>query len=132
MPAVAGELQNMTTEIRQHVASLTGVDDVLAQSAEDAQAAERLLQQALTIRYTHTHTQTQTHCTINHTWYPHSWCLCCSEAATRRGEEVDKMTATLNESKHSQSAANDSLKAAESDLDFTSQQITAVSVWLWV
>lgn len=54
MPVAAGELKTVTTELRQHVASLTGVDDVLAQSAEQAQTAERLLQQARTIRYTHT------------------------------------------------------------------------------
>lgn len=58
MPLVAGELKNVTTEIRQHVASLTGVEDILAQSAEDAQAAERLLQQAHLIRYTYSHEHT--------------------------------------------------------------------------
>ncbi|KAF4079579.1 hypothetical protein AMELA_G00179560 [Ameiurus melas] len=98
MPVVAGELKNVTTEIRQHVDSLTGVDEVLVQSAGQAQTAERLLQQARVI----------------------------SEEATQLKGEVDKVKATLNESKHAQSAANESLKAVDSDIDYTQQQIATV------
>lgn len=50
MPVVSDELKNVTTEIREHVASLTGVDEVLAQSAEHAQTAENLLQRARVVR----------------------------------------------------------------------------------
>ncbi|KAK3517857.1 hypothetical protein QTP70_021002 [Hemibagrus guttatus] len=98
MPVVAGELKNVTTEIRQHVASLTGVDDVLAQSAEQAQTAERLLQQARAI----------------------------SEDSTHLRDEVDKVKAALNESEHTQSEADENLKAAKSDLEYTKQQIATV------
>ncbi|XP_027009679.1 laminin subunit beta-1b [Tachysurus fulvidraco] len=98
MPVVAGELKNVTTELRQHVASLTGVDDVLAQSAEQAQTAERLLQQARTI----------------------------SDEATHLREEVSKVTATLNETDQAQVAAEENLTAAKIDLGNAKQLITTV------
>uniref|UniRef100_A0A4W4EQD0 Laminin, beta 1b n=1 Tax=Electrophorus electricus TaxID=8005 RepID=A0A4W4EQD0_ELEEL len=48
MPVAAGELKNVTMEIRQHVASLTSVDDILAESADQAHMAEMLLHQTRT------------------------------------------------------------------------------------
>ncbi|KAI5617765.1 laminin, beta 1b precursor, partial [Silurus asotus] len=98
MPVFVGELNNVTSEIQQHVASLTSVDDVLAQSSEQAQTAERLLQQARSI----------------------------SEEATQLRGGVDKVKAALNESEHAQSAANDSLNAIKSDLVYIKQQIKTV------
>lgn len=62
--------------------------------------------------------------------YTHSWCLCCSEEATQLKGEVDKVKTMLNESKHAQSAADESLKAVNSDIDYTQQQIAMVSVHL--
>lgn len=50
MPVAAGELKDITVEIRQHVASLTSVDDILTESADQAHIAERLLEQARAIR----------------------------------------------------------------------------------
>uniref|UniRef100_A0AAR2IYV5 Laminin, beta 1b n=1 Tax=Pygocentrus nattereri TaxID=42514 RepID=A0AAR2IYV5_PYGNA len=58
MPVEAHKLKNITMEIRQHVANLTTVDNILAESADQAQVAERLLQQARAIRCAH---KTQTH-----------------------------------------------------------------------
>lgn len=36
----------MTSEIQEHVARLTSVDDILTQTADKARTAERLLEQA--------------------------------------------------------------------------------------
>uniref|UniRef100_A0A9J8B1U0 Laminin, beta 1b n=1 Tax=Cyprinus carpio carpio TaxID=630221 RepID=A0A9J8B1U0_CYPCA len=46
LPVSPGALKNVTTEIHQHLARLTQVDDILIQTAESAHTAERLLQQA--------------------------------------------------------------------------------------
>lgn len=46
LPVSSGALKNMTSEIREHVARLTSVDDILTQTADEARTAERLLQQA--------------------------------------------------------------------------------------
>uniref|UniRef100_A0A8C1KTP2 Laminin, beta 1b n=1 Tax=Cyprinus carpio TaxID=7962 RepID=A0A8C1KTP2_CYPCA len=46
LPVSRGALKNVTTEIHQHLARLTQVDDILIQTAESAHTAERLLQQA--------------------------------------------------------------------------------------
>lgn len=46
LPLSPGALKNVTTEIGQHVARLTQVDDILTQTAENAHTAERLLQEA--------------------------------------------------------------------------------------
>uniref|UniRef100_A0A671S5F1 Laminin subunit beta-1-like n=1 Tax=Sinocyclocheilus anshuiensis TaxID=1608454 RepID=A0A671S5F1_9TELE len=46
LPVSPGALKNVTTEIRQHVARLTQVEDILTQTAENAHTAERLLQEA--------------------------------------------------------------------------------------
>ncbi|KAL0195786.1 hypothetical protein M9458_009358, partial [Cirrhinus mrigala] len=46
LPVPPGALKNVTAEIRQHVARLTQVDDILTQTADNARTAERLLQEA--------------------------------------------------------------------------------------
>ncbi|XP_066523784.1 laminin subunit beta-1b [Hoplias malabaricus] len=98
VPVAAGELKNITLEIREHVAGLTSVDDILAESSDQAQIAERLLQQAHTI----------------------------SEDATRLKDVADEMMKVLNESQIAQSAANDSLKSAQSNQHYTQQLRTSV------
>lgn len=46
LPVSSGALKDLTTEIRDHVASLTQVDDILTQTAEHARTAETFLKQA--------------------------------------------------------------------------------------
>lgn len=56
LPVSSRALKNMTTEIHKHVARLTNVEDILAQTAEKTRTAERLLQQAQAAKSVNTHT----------------------------------------------------------------------------
>lgn len=51
MPASADKLQELTQEIREKVGTLTSVENILNQSAEDIQTAEELLKEAKDARY---------------------------------------------------------------------------------
>uniref|UniRef100_A0A4W4ER31 Laminin subunit beta-1-like n=1 Tax=Electrophorus electricus TaxID=8005 RepID=A0A4W4ER31_ELEEL len=98
MPVAAGELKNVTMEIRQHVASLTSVDDILAESADQAHMAEMLLHQTRTV----------------------------SEKAMQLKEEAEEVMSALNESEYAQSAAHVSLTGAKDNLDYTQQHMASV------
>uniref|UniRef100_A0A8C1ZMK2 Laminin, beta 1b n=1 Tax=Cyprinus carpio TaxID=7962 RepID=A0A8C1ZMK2_CYPCA len=99
--SVPGALKNVTTEIRQHVARLTQVDDILTQTAENARAAERLLQEA----------------------------QAANERATALKQATDEVKETLEDTEHAQTAASEKLKQVQSDLNQTKQQITEVSIY---
>ncbi|XP_062852648.1 laminin subunit beta-1b [Trichomycterus rosablanca] len=98
LPVTASELKSMTTEIRQRVAGLTGVDDILSKSAERARAAERLLQRA----------------------------RATGDTSAQLKETADEVTAALNETERAQSAANASLTEAKSNLDYTEHRAVTV------
>lgn len=51
MPTSAEKLHELTREIKEKVGALTSVETILSQSAEDVQAAEALLKEAMAARY---------------------------------------------------------------------------------
>lgn len=50
MPTSVEKLHQLTREIKEKVGALTSVEDILSQSAQDVQAAEALLKEAMVAR----------------------------------------------------------------------------------
>ncbi|KTG33964.1 hypothetical protein cypCar_00018941 [Cyprinus carpio] len=98
LPVSPGALKNVTTEIHQHLARLTQVDDILIQTAESAHTAERLLQQA----------------------------QAANERATALKQATDEVKETLEDTERAQTAAGEKLKEVERDMNQTKQQIADV------
>ncbi|KAI7792021.1 laminin subunit beta-1b [Triplophysa rosa] len=98
LPVSSGALKDLTTEIRDHVARLTQVDDILTETAEHARTAETLLKQA----------------------------QAANETTTALKQAADEIKETLDDTAHAQLAANERMKEVESDMNVTRHQINAV------
>ncbi|XP_067248417.1 laminin subunit beta-1b isoform X1 [Chanodichthys erythropterus] len=98
LPVSSGALKNMTSEIREHVARLTSVDDILTQTADEARTAARLLQQA----------------------------QAANERATALKQTTDEVKETLEDTERAQTAASEKLNEVKSDINQTKEKNTAV------
>uniref|UniRef100_A0A4W6G3G9 Laminin, beta 1b n=1 Tax=Lates calcarifer TaxID=8187 RepID=A0A4W6G3G9_LATCA len=87
MPTSSEKLQELTKEIREKVSTLTSVETILNQSAEDIQAAETLLKEA----------------------------KAASEQASNMKQTADVVKAALDETERAQSIAMDAIKLAQNN-----------------
>uniref|UniRef100_A0A7N6BG52 Laminin, beta 1b n=1 Tax=Anabas testudineus TaxID=64144 RepID=A0A7N6BG52_ANATE len=99
MPTSAEKLQELTNEIREKVGTLSSVETILSQSAQDIQAAEALLKQAKT----------------------------ASEQASNMKATADVVKAALDESERAQSVAMDAIHLAKSNMKGTMDLVNSVS-----
>lgn len=105
MPTSTEKLQELTKEIREKVGTLTSVETILSQSAEDIQLAETLLKQA----------------------------KAASEEASNMKETADTVKAALDETERAQSIAMDAIRLAQNntkatlDLVITVESETSIS-----
>uniref|UniRef100_A0A8C8CED8 Laminin, beta 1b n=1 Tax=Oncorhynchus tshawytscha TaxID=74940 RepID=A0A8C8CED8_ONCTS len=98
MPTSPGQLEALTKEIRDRVGTLTSVEDILSQSANDIHTTERLLEQART----------------------------ASQEASEVKETADLVKEALDTTKHAQNAAIDAVKQAYNNTRGTLDLITSV------
>ncbi|XP_040031381.2 laminin subunit beta-1b [Gasterosteus aculeatus] len=98
MPTSTQELRELTKEIREKVESLTSVEEILSQSAEDIRAAELLLRRAGS----------------------------ASKEASNTKEAADKMQAVLDETERAQSVATDALQLAQNNTNATRELLSSV------
>uniref|UniRef100_A0A671X7E3 Laminin subunit beta 1 n=1 Tax=Sparus aurata TaxID=8175 RepID=A0A671X7E3_SPAAU len=87
MPTSTEKLQELTKEIREKVGTLTSVESILSQSADNIQAAEALLKQA----------------------------KAASEQASNMKDTAEVVKAALDESERAQSVAMDAIQLVESE-----------------
>uniref|UniRef100_A0AAZ3PGR1 Laminin, beta 1b n=1 Tax=Oncorhynchus tshawytscha TaxID=74940 RepID=A0AAZ3PGR1_ONCTS len=97
MPTSPGQLEALTKEIRDRVGTLTSVEDILSQSANDIHTTERLLEQART----------------------------ASQEASEVKETADLVKEALDTTKHAQNAAIDAVKQAYNNTRGTLDLITS-------
>ncbi|XP_068573540.1 laminin subunit beta-1-like [Cebidichthys violaceus] len=98
MPTSTEKLQELTKEIREKVDTLTSVETILSQSAEDIQAAETLLKQA----------------------------KAASEEASNIKEAADVVKAALDETERAQSIAMDAIQLAQNNTKGTLDLLVSV------
>ncbi|KAK9525878.1 hypothetical protein VZT92_016551 [Zoarces viviparus] len=98
MPTSTEKLQELTNEIREKVDTLTSVETILSQSAEDIQAAETLLKQA----------------------------KAASEEASNIKEAADVVKAALDETERAQRTAMDAIRLAQNNTKGTLDLLIAV------
>lgn len=98
LPTSPAQLQSLTKEIRDRVVTLTNVDAVLSQSANDILTAEALLHQARE----------------------------ANEKASNIKEAADMVKKALEETERAQNAANDAIKQAKNNTKETLDLLTSV------
>lgn len=98
MPASSKKLQELTDEIKEKVSSLTSVESILTQSAQDIKSAETLLQQAKD----------------------------ASNEASSTKESADVVKAALEETEKAQSIAMDAIELAQNNTKGTLELLETV------
>lgn len=98
MPTSAEKLQELTDEIREKVTTLTSVETILSQSAEDVMAAESLLKEA----------------------------KAASEKASNMKDTAEVVKAALDETDRAQSIAMDAIELAQNNTKGTMDLLNAV------
>uniref|UniRef100_A0A3Q0T4T9 Laminin, beta 1a n=1 Tax=Amphilophus citrinellus TaxID=61819 RepID=A0A3Q0T4T9_AMPCI len=98
MPTTPAQLQNLTNEIRQKVGELGHVENILQQSADNIQRAEKLLYEALR----------------------------ASEEASDVRDSVEKVKRALEEAQRAQTAASSAIQQATANIHNTSQLLSSV------
>uniref|UniRef100_A0A671X5I6 Laminin subunit beta 1 n=1 Tax=Sparus aurata TaxID=8175 RepID=A0A671X5I6_SPAAU len=100
MPTSTEKLQELTKEIREKVGTLTSVESILSQSADNIQAAEALLKQA----------------------------KAASEQASNMKDTAEVVKAALDESERAQSVAMDAIQLAQNNTKGTMDLLVTVSL----
>lgn len=98
MPTSTEKLQELTKEIKERVGTLTSVETILGQSAEDIQAAEELLKQA----------------------------KAASEEASNMKETAEVVRTALDETERAQSIAMDAIQLAQNNTKDTLDLLVSV------
>ncbi|XP_047431649.1 laminin subunit beta-1b [Mugil cephalus] len=98
MPTSPEKLQELTKEIKEKVGTLTSVETILSQSAEDVKAAESLLKEA----------------------------KIASEAASSMKERADKVMTALEETERAQNIARDAIQLAQNNTKGTLDLLVSV------
>uniref|UniRef100_A0A8C4IL87 Laminin subunit beta-1 n=1 Tax=Dicentrarchus labrax TaxID=13489 RepID=A0A8C4IL87_DICLA len=100
MPTSTEKLQELTKEIREKVGTLTSVESILSQSADDIQTAEALLRQA----------------------------KAASEQASNMKDTADVVKAALDETERAQTVAMDAIQLAQNNTKGTLDLVITVSL----